>query len=449
MATTQAANLVEKAVGHGGTATVHTDISNYNQNEAGVETGEKITASIWNGKGDVESVQMAKPRVVDAGDVVVRVTGSTVCGSDLHLYHGVIPQLQKGDVLGHECCGVVESVGPNVTDRKPGQRVVVSFPIACGTCKRCKAQLYSQCENTNDNSITNAMYGKRTAGIFGYSHFTGGFAGGQAEYLRVPYGDINLLPIPDGVPDEKALYLSDVICTSWHAVVDTGVEKGDTVAVWGAGPIGQMAVEFAFYHGAKRVILIDGGDGAWRLDFVKSKIPQVETLDFGNLPKGESVSSQLRNMTDHNLDVCLECVGGEYAKGWVHFMEQMVGAETDTSEIVNEMISAVRPFGRIGLTGVYAGFTNHFNIGAVMQTGIRLIGNGQAPVHKYWKDLMGLIEKGDIDPLRMVSHRFRLEDISDVYAKFDKREGGIQKVYLETKHSQPADKASPVLTDVN
>ncbi|KAL4932445.1 zinc-dependent alcohol dehydrogenase [Aspergillus undulatus] len=448
MAATQAANLVEKAVGHGDTATVHTDISNYSKNEAGVETGEKILAAVWNGKNDVTTAEMPKPRVIDGADVVVRVTGSTVCGSDLHLYHGTIPQLQKGDVLGHECCGVVESIGPDIKDRKPGQRVTVSFPIACGTCKRCTAQQYSQCENTNENSITNAMYGKRTAGIFGYSHFTGGFAGGQAEYLRVPYGDVNLLPISDEVPDEKALYLSDVIATSWHCVVDTGVKEGDTVAVWGAGPIGQMAVEFAFYHGAKRVIVIDGGEGAWRLGFVKGKVPRVEILDFSALPKGENVSSQLRKMTDHQLDVCLECVGGEYAKGWVHFMEQMVGAETDTSEIVNEMITAVRPFGRVGLTGVYAGFTNHFNIGSLMQTGVRLIGNGQAPVQKYWKDLLELIRKGDIDPLHMVSHRFRLEDIAEVYAKFDKREGGIQKVYLETKHSQPAATQSPALTTI-
>lgn len=200
------------------------------------------------------------------------------------------------------------------------------------------------------------MYGKRTAGILGYSHFTGGFAGGQAEYVRVPVGDVNLLEIPDGVPDEKALFLSDVVATSWHCVVDTKVSQGDVVAVWGAGPIGQMVASFALRQGAARVIVVDGGEGAWRLGFVQEKIPKTEVLDFSKLPAGQSVSSQLQKMTGHNLDVCLECVGGEYAKGWMHFFEQMVGAETDTSEIVNEMITAVRPFGRVGLTGVYAGF---------------------------------------------------------------------------------------------
>jgi threonine dehydrogenase-like Zn-dependent dehydrogenase len=446
MAATRAANLVERAIGHThGDANIHTDISNYN-NEFGTETGEKIRAAIWKGKNDVGIVEMPKPRVVDPGDVIVKVTGSTVCGSDLHLYHGVIPQIEKGDVLGHECCGVIDSTGPNATRFKTGQRVVVSFPIACGTCKRCQAKLYSQCEKTNENSITNAMYGKRTAGIFGYSHFTGGFAGGQAEFLRVPYGDVNLLPIPDGVPDEKALFLSDVVATSWHCVVDTGVNEGDVVAVWGGGPIGQMAVEFAFYHKASRVILIDGGDGGWRLDFVKERVPKVETLDFSKLKRGESVSRRLQEMTNHGLDVCLECVGGEYAKGWVHFFEQMLGAETDTSELLNEMITAVRPFGRVGLTGVYAGFTNHFNVGALMQTGVRLIGNGQAPVQKYWEGLMELIEKGEIDPLHMVSHRLKLEDIDKVYAMFNAREKGVQKVFLETRNSKPAAPESPALT---
>ena len=192
--------------------------------------------------------------------------------------------------------------------------------------------------------------------MFGYSHFTGGFAGGQAEYVRVPYGDVNLLPLPDDVPDEKGLYLSDVICTSWNCVVDTGVKDGDVVAIWGAGPIGQMAAEMSFTNGAKRVILIDGGNGAWRLDFVKSKLPKVETIDFSNLEKGESVTSTLKKMEHGGPDVALECVAGEYAKTWSHYFELMTGAETDSSEILNEMITSVKNFGRVGVTGVYVGY---------------------------------------------------------------------------------------------
>ena len=266
--------------------------------------------------------------------------------------------MQKGDILGHEFCGVIESVGSGVSSLKPGQRVVASFQIACGDCMYCKQKLSSQCERTNDNTTEHGMYGGNTAGMFGYSHFTGGFAGGQAEYVRVPFGDVNLLPLPDSVPDEKGLYLSDVLATSWNCVVDTGVKKGDVVAIWGAGPIGQMAAESAFVNGAGRVILIDGGAAAWRLDFVKAKLPKLETIDFTNLPKGESVTSQLKNMVKGGPDVALECVAGEYAKGWAHYFELLLGAETDSSEIVNEMVTSVKNYGRVGITGVYVGYVS-------------------------------------------------------------------------------------------
>ncbi|KNG88718.1 alcohol dehydrogenase [Aspergillus nomiae NRRL 13137] len=448
MAASQAANLVEKVIGHSDNATVTTDVSNYDKGAYGQETGEKIKATTWQGKNSVQIVEMPKPRVVDEGDVIVKVTGSTICGSDLHLYHGVIPQLEKGDVLGHEFCGVVESVGPTVKKVKAGDRVVAAFPIACGECRNCKEQLTSACERTNENSITNAMYGKRTAGMFGYSHFTGGFAGGQAEYVRVPYGDVNLLQLPADVPDEKGLYLSDVLATAYHCVVDTGVKKGDVVAVWGGGPIGQMAVEYSFSQGATRVILIDGGEGAWRLDFVKSKIPKLETIDFSNLPRGESITSQLKKIVPGGPDVALECAAGEYAKGWAHYFEMLLGMETDTSEILNEMITAVRPFGRIGITGVYAGYTNHFNIGALMQTGIRFIGNGQAPVQKYWEHLLELIRRQEINPLDMVTHRVPLENMPELYAAFERRDKGMQKVYVQTKFSSPPTEGSPQLTEL-
>jgi threonine dehydrogenase-like Zn-dependent dehydrogenase len=234
--------------------------------------------------------------------------------------------------------------------------VVCSFQIACGQCMYCKQKLSSQCERTNDNTIENAMYGGRTAGMLGYSHFTGGFAGGQAEYVRVAYGDVNLLKLPADVPDEKGLYLSDVLATSWNCVVDTGVKEGDVVAIWGAGPIGQMAAEMSFMNGAKRVIVIDGGPAAWRLDYLKQKYPKLETLNFTDLPKGESVMSQLKKVEHGGPDVALECASGEYAKGWGHKLEILIGAETDISELVNEMITSVKSFGRCGITGVYVGF---------------------------------------------------------------------------------------------
>jgi len=447
MAMSQAANLVEKALGHTGAAATEQNITNpaRDRSKYADPSGETMKALVWNGKNSVALEETPKPRVVEPKDVILKVTGSTICGSDLHLLHGAVIEMQKGDILGHEFCGTVESMGDEVKNLKVGQRVVASFQIACGDCMYCKQKLSSQCERTNDNTIEYGMYGGNTAGMFGYSHFTGGFAGGQAEYVRVPFGNVNLLPLPDSVPDEKGLYLSDVLSTSWNCVVDTGVKEGDVVAIWGAGPIGQMAADFSFFNGASRVILIDGGAGAWRLDFVKSKLPKLETLDFTNLPKGESVTSQLKKMVKNGPDVALECVAGEYAKGWAHYFEMLLGAETDSSEIPNEMITSVKNFGRVGITGVYVGYTNHFNIGSIMERGIRFIGNGQAPVHLYWEKLLKLIEEDKIHPLDMVTHRVSIDDMVKLYKVFEEKGDGMQKVFVETKFSAPPTPGSPQL----
>ncbi|MCJ1465824.1 hypothetical protein MMC07_004443 [Pseudocyphellaria aurata] len=448
MALSQASNVLEKVLGHGDNAVTEQDVTNPSRNpeKYGDSSGETMRALAWMGKNKVEVVEAPKPRVFEDRDVILRVTGSTICGSDLHLYHGAIVELQKGDILGHEFCGRVDSMGPAVKNLKQGDRVVASFQIACGECMYCKKKLSSQCERTNANSIENVMYGGRTAGMFGYSHLTGGFAGGQAEYVRVPNGDVNLLKLPDDVPDEKGLYLSDVLATSWNCVVDTGVKEGDVVAIWGAGPIGQMCAEMSFTNGAKRVIIIDGGPAAWRLDFVRSKLPKVETLNFTDLPRGTTVTSRLKEMEHGGPDVALECVAGEYPKGWAHYFELLLGFETDTSEIVNEMITSVKSFGRCGVTGVYAGFTNHFNIGSLMERGIRLIGNGQAPVHLYWESLLQMIREGKTDPLAMVTHRVRVEEMDEVYRIFDARADNMQKVFVETKFSDKRAEGTPELT---
>jgi len=445
MALSQVAAKVEQFLGHNSNATTEQDITNpaRDRSKYGHPT-ETMKALAWMGKNKVEVIEVPKPIVVEDDDVILKITGSTVCGSDLHLLHGTVIELEKGDILGHEFCGIVDDMGPAVKGLTKGQRVVASFQIACGACRYCDKKLSSQCEKTNSNKIENGMYGGNTAGMFGYSHFTGGFAGGQAEYTRVPYGSVNLLTIPDDVPDEKALYLSDVIATSWNCVVDTGVTKGDVVAIWGAGPIGQMAADFAFINGASRVIMIDQN---WRLDYVKSKYPKVETVDFSKLKGTKAVVTKLKELTDGmGPDVALECVAGEYPKGWAHTIEMAVGLETDTSEILNEMIESVKNFGRVGITGVYVGYTNHFNIGSVMERGIRFIGNGQAPVHKYWEDLLQRIQKGEIDPLKMVTHRVRVEDLVKVYEQFEKKADGMQKVYVETRFSAPRCEGSPELT---
>ncbi|KAF3065990.1 hypothetical protein CFAM422_009143 [Trichoderma lentiforme] len=329
---------------------ITTGISNYEETGHG-DPVHKMKALTWQAPNQVKLLETARPTIVDDGDVIVKITGSTICGSDLHLLH-------------------------------------------------C---------------------------MFGYSHFTEGFAGGQAEFVRVPYGDVNLLPLPDDVPDEVGLYLSDVLCTSWNAVVDTGVQPGDTVAVWGGGPVGQMAVEFAVVNGAKRVILIDGGQGP--------------------LPKGKTVVSVLKKMCDgRGPDVAIECAAGEYSKTLSHSLQRAVGLENDNPELVNEMIESVRGFGSCGVTGIYTGYCNGFNIGSLMETGIRLIGNGQAPVHKYWENLLLLIQQGKIRPLNMVSHRFRLEDMVKVYDLFNHRADGMQKISVLTQYSSPPAPGTPALT---
>jgi len=271
------------------------------------------------------SAETYKPKVVDPGDVIIKVTGSTICGSDLHLFHGAVVQMQKGDILGHEFCGVVDEVGPEVKNVKPGKRYVASFQIACGKCRFCQQGLSSQCDRTNDSTVHNIMFGSRTAGLFGYSHFTGGYAGGQAEYVRVPYGDVNLLELPDDVPDEKGLYLSDVLATSYHAVQDTRVYPRDTVAIWGAGPIGLMVAMFAQKNGASKVILIDNN---WRLEYAKKKLPGIDTIDYTALPRGKTVTAVIHEMVPGGVDAAIECVAGEYAKGvclslhqyWLHML---------------------------------------------------------------------------------------------------------------------------------
>ncbi|KAK2011654.1 alcohol dehydrogenase GroES-like domain-containing protein [Colletotrichum eremochloae] len=448
---TQAAYAAEKAIGHQDDAITAQDVSNYDGDKG--ESGELMKALVWQGKNKVEIVNVPKPKILEDSDVILRVTGSTLCGSDLHLLHGTVVQMNKGDILGHEFCGIVHKIGSNVKKVRVGKRYVASFQIACGDCFYCKQKLSSQCERTNSNTMEKSMYGSQTAGMFGYSHFTGGFAGGQAEYVRVPLGDVNLLEIPDGVPDEKALYLSDVLATSWNAVKDTAVYPNDQVAIWGAGPIGQMAGAFAVDEGASKVIFVDTEP---RLSHIKARWPaqhadKLELIDFKKLSFGvtdkPTVVSRLKELCGgRGPDVAIECAAGEYPKGWLHAAEIAIGAETDTSELVNEMIEGVRNFGRCGITGVYVGYTNHFNIGSLMERGIRLIGNGQAPVHLYWEDLLKKIQKDKIDVYQMLSHRILLDDLDKVYYKFEKHEDGIQKIFVQTKFSYPRAEGSPELT---
>lgn len=431
-----AANAFQSHLG-----TAPTDIEPSYQHAPG---GETMKALAWFGAKDVRVVDAPVPDITEPDDVIVQITGSTICGSDLHLYHGEIMALQKGDILGHEFMGKVHKLGPNVNNIKLGQRVVVSFQIACGKCEYCQQKLSSFCDRTNNSSLQNYMYGQRDAGFFGYSHFTGGFPGGQAEYVRVPFGNVNLLPIPDDIADEKAIYLSDVLPTSYHSVVDTGVREGDVVGIWGLGPIGLCAAKWALLKGAKRVIGIDKVPS--RLEFAREKIG-IETIDFSEY---SDVPKRVYELVPRGLDVALDCGTFHEPKTVVHKVMKTLMLETDVPETVNEMIKSVRKMGRCGVIAAYAGFANGFQIGALMEKGVRFIGNGQAPVHLYWETILkDYIQTGKFDPTFMITHRARLEEMDKVYSAFDQRIDGVEKVFIETQFSSPPSVGCPKTTNVD
>ncbi|THU98140.1 GroES-like protein [Dendrothele bispora CBS 962.96] len=408
-----------------------------------VEGGATMKALAWFGTKDVRVIDAPIPDITEPNDVIVQVTGSTICGSDLHLYHGEIMALQKGDILGHEFMGRVHKVGSNVTKLKEGQRVVASFQVACGKCEYCQQKLSSFCDRTNNSSLQNYMYGQRDAGFFGYSHFTGGFPGGQAEYTRVPFGEVNLLPIPDNVPDEKALYLSDILPTSYHTVVDTGVNKGDVVGVWGLGPIGLCAAKWAFLKGASRVIGIDRVPT--RLEMAKKN--GLEIIDFS---KHSDVTKAIYEICPRGLDVALDCGTFHEPKTLLHKVQKAAMLETDVPETINEMIVSVRKMGRCGIIAAYAGFANGVNVGALMEKGVRLIGNGQAPVHRYWEEILNdYIIPNKFDPTFVLTHRVPLDDMDKLYKAFDNRVDGVEKVFVQTKFSDPPSEGCPKLSRVD
>jgi len=405
--------------------------------------GSTMKALAWFGKEDVRVVDAPVPAITEPDDVIIKVTGTTICGSDLHLYHGEILTMQRGDILGHEFMGIVDKVGPNVTNLQPGERVVASFHIACGDCEYCKQKLSSFCDRTNNSSLQKSMYGQRDTGFFGYSHFTGGYPGGQAEFVRVPKGNVNLLPIPDSVSDEQALFLSDILPTSFHAVYDTGVEEGDTVGIWGLGPVGLYVARWCQLRGASRIIGIDRVPE--RLSMAADKLG-IETLNFSEFT---DVPKRIYELVPRGLDVALDCGSFHEPKTILHKVQKAMMLETDSPETINEMLVSVRKMGRCGVIAAYAGYANGVNIGALMEKGIRLIGNGQSPVHKYWKEILyDYIIPGRFDPTFILTHRVPLEDMAKLYKVFDDRKAGVEKVFVETRFSGLPSKGCPKTTRV-
>ena len=388
-----------------------------------------MKANCWIGKGKVSVETVPDPKILSQSDAIVKITSTAICGSDLHLYDGFVPTMESGDILGHEFMGEVVDVGRGVKNLKKGDRVVVPFPIACGSCFMCNKGLFSVCENTNPNAwMAEKMWGHAPAGIFGYSHLLGGYAGGQAEYARVPFADVNPLKIPDGLADEQVLFLSDIFPTGYMGADLCGIEPGDTIAVWGCGPVGQFAMKSALLLGAERVIGIDRFP--YRLRMAREKVG-VETINYEEV----STLEALNEMTGgRGPDACIDAVGMEsHAPGFVGAYDrakQAVMLETDRPIPLREAIMACRNGGTVSVIGVYGGFIDKFPAGSMMNRSIT-IKTGQCHVQRYLKPLLQRIQNGEIDPSFVITHRLPLEQAPEGYKMFRDKQDNCEKVVLK------------------
>ncbi|HEX6862402.1 MAG TPA: zinc-dependent alcohol dehydrogenase, partial [Thermoanaerobaculia bacterium] len=359
-----------------------------------------MKAICWNGVTDVKVEEVPDPKILNPRDAVLRVTSAAICGSDLHLYDGYIPTMKKGDILGHEFMGEVMEIGREVKNLKVGDRVVVPFNIACGNCWFCKHELFSLCDNSNPNAwVAEKAYGYSPSGLFGYSHMMGGYAGGQAEYVRVPYADVGALKVPDGMPDEKVLFLGDIFPTGFMAAENCNIQPGDTVAVWGCGPVGQFAIQSAWMLGAERVIAIDRFPERLLL---AQGWGRAEIIDYEEV---DSVVDTLREMTGgRGPDACIDAVGmeahGETIGAMIDKTKQTVRLGTDRPHVLRECLLACRKGGTVSIPGVYGGLLDKMPIGASFQKGLTLK-MGQTHTHRYMRPLLERIVNGEIDPSRV------------------------------------------------
>jgi threonine dehydrogenase-like Zn-dependent dehydrogenase len=389
-----------------------------------------VKAVCWHDKLDVRVEQVPDPKILNPRDAIVRVRATAICGSDLHLYGGFVPGMVKGDILGHEFMGEVVEVGTAVKNLKPGDRVVVPFPIACGNCFFCQKELYSLCENSNPNAwMAEKLWGYSPCGIYGYSHLLGGYAGGQAEYARVPFADVGPVKVPDSLSNEQVLFLSDILPTGYMAAENCGIQPGDTVAVWGCGPVGQFAIASAFLLGAERVIAIDRFQERLRL---AATALNAETIDYTE----ESVPEALKELTGgRGPDACIDAVGMEaHAHHSMAFaydrMKQAMMLETDRPVALREAIQTCRSGGTISVAGVYGGMIDKFPAGTLMNRSLT-IRTGQTHVQRYMRPLLERIERGEVDPSFVITHRLPLDQGPAAYKAFRDKQDGCIKVVLK------------------
>lgn len=387
-----------------------------------------MKALCWHGKGNVQVDKVADPIIQDPRDAIIKITATAICGSDLHLFNGFMPTMEKGDILGHEPMGIVEEVGSAVRNLKRGDRVVVPFTISCGNCYFCQKTLYSCCDTTNPNAALAAeAMGRSPAGLFGFSHMLGGYAGGQAEYLRVPHADVGPVVIESNLSDEKVLFLSDIFPTGYMAAENAQIENGDTVAVWGCGPVGQFAIRSAQMLGAGRVIAIDRVPERLAM----AKAASAETINFDE----EDVYQRLTEMTNgRGPDSCIDAVGCE-AHGTGSFDAIVDKAKTtlmlatDRVHVLREAIMSCRKGGTISVPGAYVGAADKIPMGALMNKGLT-VKTGQTHVQRYLRPLLKKIEDSEIDPSFVITHRVKLDGAPKAYELFREREDGCIKVVL-------------------
>ncbi|MDP1667398.1 MAG: zinc-dependent alcohol dehydrogenase [Methylobacter sp.] len=389
-----------------------------------------MRALCWYGTNDVRVTTVPDPKIINKHDAIIKVTSTAICGSDLHILDGFQPTMEKGDILGHEPMGEVVEIGSDVKKLKIGDRVVVPFTISCGECFFCKKQMYSLCDNSNPGAdLARKAMGHATAGIFGYSHMLGGYAGGQAEYLRVPYADVGPFKIPNGIPDEKVLFLSDIFPTGYMAAENCGIEAGDTVAVWGCGPVAQFAIQSAWMFGAARVIAIDNVID--RLEMA-SQQGRAETVNFDAV----DVYDQLMEMTGgRGPDRCIDAVGceahaGGTLDGIIDAVKTATLLGTDRPHVLRQAIKSCRKGGTISVPGVYVGYGDKIPLGAAMNKGLTLK-TGQTHVQKYMPILFEKIEKDEIDPSFVITHHMQLDDAAKGYSIFKEKQDHCIKVVLK------------------